>query len=132
MQQSILQNYCALKLFKGTNRASIFVFFLFISNSIVAQNNFHQEKKIAVSQVEKSSLTYQIINAPNNTFGYDILDHNRLMIHQPSIPGLPGNKGFEKKADAEKVARLVIDKIGRSIMPPSITQKEIDSLHIKF
>lgn len=106
--------------------------FLFISNSIVAQNISQHVKKIAVSQPEKSSLTYQIINAHENTFGYNILDHSRLMIHQQSVPGLPGNKGFSKKADAEKVAKLVINKITRNIMPPTITKNEMDSLHIKL
>ena len=132
MKRCILQNFCFLKNLTKTNPAWIFFFFLFACNTIIAQTKTEQVKNTIVGKAEKSSLTYQLINAPENTFGYDILDHNQLMIHQPSIPGLPGNKGFAKKAAAEKVARLVIDKISRNIMPPTITQKEMDSLHIKL
>ena len=132
MKRCILQNFCFLKNLTKTSPAWIFFFFLFACNTIIAQTKTEQVKNTIVGKAEKSSLTYQLINAPENTFGYDILDHNQLMIHQPSIPGLPGNKGFAKKAAAEKVARLVIDKISRNIMPPTITQKEMDSLHIKL
>lgn len=132
MKRCILHNFYSPKNFKETNPAWIFFFFLFACNTIIAQTKTEQVKNTIVGKAEKSSLTYQLINAPENTFGYDILDHNQLMIHQPSIPGLPGNKGFAKKAAAEKVARLVIDKISRNIMPPTITQKEMDSLHIKL
>ena len=132
MKRCILQNFCFLKNLTKTSPAWIFFFFLFACNTIIAQTKTEQVKNTTVGKAEKSSLTYQLINAPENTFGYDILDHNQLMIHQPSIPGLAGNKGFAKKAAAEKVARLVIDKISHNIMPPTITQKEMDSLHIKL
>ncbi len=84
------------------------------------------------SIIEKQLLAYKIIPAEQNTFGYDILENNRPLVHQPSIPGLPGNKGFSKKEDAEKCARLVISKINRNLMPPTVTRKELDSLKIKF
>jgi hypothetical protein len=52
------------------------------------------------------------------------------MIHQPSAPGLPGNEGFKTKADAEKVAKLVIDKIKKGEMPPSVTKEEMEKLKV--
>lgn len=80
----------------------------------------------------KPQLSYVIIKAGHNTFGYDILENKRLLIHQPSIPGLPGNKGFTKKTDAIKVAMLVIRKINNNKMPPSVSQEELTSLKIIF
>lgn len=124
--------FCFLKNNTGIKSALFCYIFLFVCNAIVAQNISQHLKNTVASTPEKSSLSYQIINAPESTFGYDILDHNRMMVHQPSIPGLPGNKGFSKKADAEKVAKLVISKISRNIMPPTITKNEMDSLHIKL
>ena len=70
-------------------------------------------------------ITYQIIPGINNTWGYDILIDNRLTIHQPSIPSLPGNEGFKTKEGAEKVAKLVIKKMKKGEMPPSIDAKEM-------
>lgn len=58
--------------------------------------------------------------------------HGRLLIHQPSVPGLPGNDGFRRKKDAAKVAVLVIEKIRQHVFPPSISRAELDSLHIKL
>jgi hypothetical protein len=54
----------------------------------------------------------------------------RLMIHQTSAPGLPGNEGFKTKADAEKVALLVIDKIEKGEMPPTISIEEMKKLNV--
>ena len=82
--------------------------------------------------VAKQTLTFQIIPAEANTFGYDILSDGKRIIHQPSRPGLPGNGGFKKKEQAEKVAKLVIYKLSHNIMPPTIERKELDSLKIQL
>ncbi len=80
----------------------------------------------------KHQLTYTIINSEQNTFGYDILDYNRPLIHQPTIPAMPGNKGFATKADAAAVAKLVMQKINKNSMPPSVSPQELKNLKIKF
>ena len=54
----------------------------------------------------------------------------RLLIHQTSIPALPGDEGFKTKADAEKVALLVIDKIKRGEMPPTVSVEEMKKLKV--
>ena len=90
-----------------------------------------QETKFPeASQFEKSNITYKIINAANKTFCYDIFADGKLMIHQPSIPGMPGNEGFKTQADAEKVAKLVIGKIKKGEMPPSVTSDEMKKLKV--
>ena len=76
--------------------------------------------------------TFRIIPSEGNTYGYDILVKNKILIHQPNIPGRPGNKGFAVKADAEKVAKLIIKKLQQGIMPPATSTKELDSLKIKY
>lgn len=50
------------------------------------------------------------------------------MIHQPSVPGLPGNEGFKTKAGATAVAKLVIEKIKKGEMPPTIELAEMKKL----
>jgi hypothetical protein len=75
-----------------------------------------------------TKLAYKIIDAPNHTYGYDVLADGRLLIHQTSIPAMPGNEGFKTKADASKVAQLVIGKIKKGEMPPTVTIEEMKNL----
>jgi hypothetical protein len=78
---------------------------------------------------KNASITYILIPGINNTWGYDILVENIMKIHQPNIPGLPGNKGFKTKAGAEKIAKLVITKMKAGEMPPTITIEEMKKLN---
>ena len=75
--------------------------------------------------------TFKVIPAAENTFGYEISDQGKIIVRQKTIPSLPGNKGFKTKDDAEKCALLVISKLSRNIMPPTVTPKEIDSIGIR-
>ena len=77
---------------------------------------------------KNSKITHQLIPGINNTWGYDILVDNRMKIHQPSIPGQPGNEGFKTREGAEKAAKLVIKKMKKGDMPPSIDAKELKKL----
>jgi Domain of unknown function (DUF4907) len=86
-------------------------------------------KQIVLS-VKTDSLTYQIITGINHTYGYDIYKNNQKMIHQPSIPCINGNKGFAKKGDAKKIALLVIEKIRKGEMPPTLTIQEMKNLGV--
>ena len=97
--------------------------------SAPAQPDGSAAKFPEASAYANTKLTYKIIDAPKHTYGYDVFADGRLMIHQSSAPGLPGNEGFKTKADAEKVALLVIDKIKKGEMPPTITLEEMKKLN---
>ena len=77
-----------------------------------------------------TKLTHKIIDAPGKTYCYDIYADGRLIIHQTSAPGLPGNHGFKTKADAEKVAQLVIGKFKKGAMPPTVSIEELKKLKV--
>lgn len=77
-----------------------------------------------------AEITIKIIPSTNNTFGYDILLYGKPLVHQPSIPGLPGNDGFTTKERAQKVAELVLKKIRNNEMPPTVTIDELNSLGV--
>lgn len=110
----------------------------FISMALIAQQNplvreGHKEDHNEVSfpkaeQFSNTQLSYKIIPAPVNTFGYDVYADGRLMIHQASIPAMPGNNGFKMKASAEKVAQLVLWKIKKGEMPPTVSIAEMKNL----
>jgi len=94
-----------------------------------AKPGANQETKFPESGAyAKSNMTYKIIDAANKTFCYDIFVDGKLMIHQPSIPGLAGNEGFKTKESAEKVAQLVVKKIKAGEMPPTVTKEEMQKL----
>lgn len=76
------------------------------------------------------SLSFKIIDGIEHTYGYDIYKNNQKIIHQPSIPCIKGNKGFAKKEDAEKVAKIVIEKIRKGEMPPTLTIQEMKNLEV--
>jgi Domain of unknown function (DUF4907) len=80
--------------------------------------------------VKDAKLSYKIITVENNTWGYDIYNGTRLFVHQPTIPAIPGNKGFASKLFAEKVAKKVIEKIKKSESPPTITIDEMKQLGV--
>lgn len=84
----------------------------------------------SASTFANAKLTYKIIDAAGKTYCYDVYADGKLMIHQSSIPGLPGNKGFATKADAEKVAQLVVKKIKNGEMPPTISIEEMQKLKV--
>jgi N-acetylneuraminic acid mutarotase len=68
----------------------------------------------------KADISYTIIPSVNNTWGYDIFIAKRLIIHQPGIPGLPGNEGFQSQVRAKKSAKQIIRKINRRQMHSGI------------
>ncbi|MEI7492496.1 MAG: DUF4907 domain-containing protein [Bacteroidota bacterium] len=115
-------------------RSVLSFFFLFLAFSLNSLSNPDQQKgsaKFPDGKTQKSAnYTYTIIPAENKTWCYDIYMDKKLFIHQSSIPGLPGNEGFKTKADAEKIAKLVIDKIKKGEMPPSITIEEMKKLKV--
>jgi len=98
--------------------------------SAPAQSDSSAAKFPAASAYANTKLTYKIIDAPKHTYCYDVFSDGRLMIHQTSVPALPSNEGFKTKEDATKVALLVIEKIKKGEMPPTISIDEMKQLNV--
>jgi hypothetical protein len=77
---------------------------------------------------ENKSLNYKILQNKNTTWGYDILVDGQLIVHQPSVPCMQGNEGFKTKTAAETIAKLVINKMKKGEMPPTVTINEMKKL----
>ena len=103
-----------------------------IATTLFIHANATPSSKLMNFQRPPGDTTFRIIPSEGNTYGYDILVKNKILIHQPNIPGRPGNKGFAVKGDAEKVARMIIKKLQQGIMPPATSTKELDSLKVKY
>ena len=96
-------------------KSLILLFIVILSLTLNAQSTFVHSQKLAKSAgAEIASNTnsfYTIIPSGDNTWGYDIFVGKRLFIHQPCIPGLPGNKGFQDHITAEIAAKFAIEKL---------------------
>jgi hypothetical protein len=102
----------------------------------------HQEHstitQVPVAQIENSlpqaeptsDYAFNIIPGEENTFGYEIIQNGKPLIRQTTIPGMPGNKGFVNQADAEKVANLVVRKLKKGEMPPTVLPEELKQLNV--
>jgi hypothetical protein len=84
------------------------------------------------SPASADNLSFTIIQGNENTFGYDIYKDSRLIIHQANIPAVSGNKGFETKELAESVALLVIEKVSKGEMPPTVSIEELKNLGVNI
>lgn len=76
----------------------------------------------------EKGITFRIIPSVNHTFGYDILVEGKPKIHQPNIPGLPGNEGFSTREKAQRTAEFVVTKMRRNEMPPTVTLEDLRNM----
>ena len=109
--------------------AALFMLFIFASlpeTSISADDTAKQSQ----NPYANAEITIKIIASANNTFGYDILLYGRPLVHQPNIPGLPGNEGFSTKERAQKVAEFVVKKIRKNEMPPTVTIEDLNHMGV--
>ena len=95
-----------------------------------AKPEVQPETKQQENPYAKADITIKILPSANNTFGYDILLYNRPLVHQPNIPGLPGNEGFTTKERAQTVAEFVVKKIRNNEMPPTVTIENLNTMGV--
>ncbi len=95
------------------------------------KNQMDEEKGQIASKMAKATLTHFIIRVPDEKFGYTVFIDGKMYIEQKSIPAISGNAGFVSKEDAEKVAKLVIEKIKQGEMPPTISIQDLQLLKIE-
>ncbi len=82
------------------------------------------------NQKKKVEIDYSVFEV-NNGWGYDITINKKTFIHQDVIPTVKNARPFFSQDDAEKVAKLVIEKIKKKQMPPAVSKDEIEKLGIK-
>lgn len=71
------------------------------------------------------------ITKQSSGFGYQILKKHKILINQPFIPAIQGEKTFKNKTDAQKTADLVVSKIDKYSLP-KISVHELDSMKIAY
>lgn len=73
----------------------------------------------------------QVFATPTG-WGYDILDHGKLYIHQPTIPGQSGIVGFASQEQARRVGERVAEKLEQTKSLPALTNDELRQLGVKI
>ncbi|WP_164974317.1 DUF4907 domain-containing protein [Filimonas effusa] len=91
-----------------------------------------QEKKSAPSPEDKLPIDVKFVELKNGAgWEYDIYVDHKLYIKQDRIPAISGIHGFATKADAEKTAHLVIQKIKEGQIP-ALSEQELKDLQIQL
>ncbi len=110
-----------------------FIYLMACNNEETKENKSDKSDKTNRFRIE----TYQSDTISGNSvssyrWGYDIYVDGRLYIRQPHIPAVNGIIGFKSEEDAMKTAELMIYKIEKNILPPSVDISELDSLGVSY
>lgn len=104
------------------NRFLRVFFFFLLGISILSyfrQNSF-----------DSSAVKLEVFETQNG-WGYSIFHKENLLIYQPFMPAVAGNKGFSSKNEALLVGNLVCKKL-KNGQNWSIKKAELDSLQITY
>jgi hypothetical protein len=73
-------------------------------------------------------ISYRCYNTGHG-WGYDILSYNKTIVHQPFIPGFPGNNGFSNEQQARTAAQFVIENI-KSSGDPALSRQQLQQIGV--
>jgi hypothetical protein len=130
-------------LLMGNNKTPIFSAVLFVlcimggfpptsisADEAVGRKEIKKEVRQQNNPYTNAPISIKIIPSVRKTFGYDILLYGRPLVHQPNIPGLPGNDGFTTRERAKRVAEFVVKKIRNNEMPPTVTIGDLNKMAV--
>jgi hypothetical protein len=69
----------------------------------------------------------ETVKGTTGGWGYKIYVKGKLVVNQPRIPALSGNKPFPCEEAAQKTAELVVQKVGKGEIP-SVTINEMNEI----
>lgn len=92
-----------------------------------------KQKQKQQSPDDKLPITVEIVEkAGGGGWEYDIYVDHKIYIKQDRIPAIGGIQGFATKADAEKTAKAVVEKMKKGIFPPALSEQELKNLEIQL
>jgi hypothetical protein len=102
-----------------------------IEQTRMNQTQSDPEKSAPSKQKSASNFTFFTHLQPEG-WGYIISEKGKQIIDQKTIPGVPGNQGFRTSEEAQKVAELVIEKLEKSVFPPTVSEEELQKIGISW
>lgn len=120
---------------------------LFVAILISSCSSPEPEKKAVMDTVDQSTVAtagdktpelpeaggaaeLKVVENATGGWGYDIYVDGKMSIHQPIIPGIPGNTPFKSKTDAETIGKLALEKFNQGNGLPTITIEELKNAGI--
>ena len=79
---------------------------------------------------EKKAYSARLIFTDSIGWGYQIFDGNTMVINQIHIPSIQGNIGFKSRESAQLAANFILYKLSNGVFPPTVDEKELDSLGV--
>lgn len=111
---------------------AVLLCFILLQTSITGCKNKKESNKKDTVAVQnpyaESEITIKTFQNKDTTWGYDIYIDGSLYVHQPHKPALPGINGFNNEKSAQKTAELVVSKIRKNTLPPTLSVREVDSV----
>jgi hypothetical protein len=110
--------------------ALIFVFICLKTSVFFAQNAKQispNTQDYGIMYAYNDSLQYETYPSANG-WGYRLYYRYKLLVNQPNIPAVAGNKAFSNEKDAKKIAFLASSKVAKGHMPPTLNPEEIKQL----
>ncbi len=95
----------------------------------VSKKEIAKTKAANIKKAAKTQFQYFVIKGTPNGYGYDIYADGNMYIHQPNIPAIVGEQGFADTLSAAKTAKLVIKKIKKGEMPPTINISDLKKIN---
>lgn len=121
----------------------IFLFFLSCSTKTKVLNienstdtvDTPKQKKVTINSAADTLVSSQneyVVKAikTETGWGYQVFKGAKLMISQPTIPAIQGNRSFNSEMEALNVGEFVLSKIKQNQFPPTISTEELKSLGI--
>jgi hypothetical protein len=91
-----------------------------------------KQKQKQQSPDDKLPITMEIVEKAGGGWEYDIYVDHKIYIKQDRIPAINATQGFATKADAEKTAKAVVEKMKKGIFPPALSEQELKNLSIQL
>lgn len=101
--------------------------FIVLAALVVLQSYMKHNTKEVVQSTNYSINLFCVDSG--NGWGYDILENDKVIIHQDIIPAITESKPFLSMLEAKKVATLVIEKLEKK-QKPYISIAELKKLGI--
>lgn len=104
-----------------------FLLILFLLNSCKENENQISYSENSTLKIDKSARQLRVLKLSNGFWGYDILENEKAVIHQTTIPCFQGSSGMPDSLTASRIGLLVKQKLDSGIFPPTLEKRDIIS-----
>jgi hypothetical protein len=104
-----------------------FLLILFLINSCKENENQNSYSENSTQKIDKSARQLRVLKLSNGFWGYDILENEKAVIHQTTIPCFQGSSGMPDSLTASRIGSLVFQKLEAGIFPPTLDKRDIIS-----